>query len=71
MTAQITFTAAPSVPPQRAQALGEVKRTEETDGTCLAEEELGDFRLMENGGSIENEQPTQNQGQEDGGPLEK
>lgn len=67
LTAQITFTAAPlpvlsSVPPPKAQALGEVNGTKETNGTSLAEEELAKAQPMGHDGCKEKEHsaPKQN-----------
>ncbi|KAF6226224.1 hypothetical protein HO133_009090 [Letharia lupina] len=76
LTAQITFTAAPlpvlpSVAPPKAQALGVVNGTKESNETCPAEEELGKAQPISNGASTEIEQPTPKQSQGNGGPPEK
>ena len=72
MTAQITFTAThppvlASVGPPKVQASGLVNGTKGTKRTCPTEEELGRTQPIGNDASMEKEQPTQEQGQTDGG----
>ncbi len=66
LTAQITFTAAhppvsSSVAPPKAQVLGMVNGTKETNETFQAEKELGEAQPIGNGAITEKEQPARKQ----------
>lgn len=76
LTAQVIFTAAPvpvlpSVAPPKAQLLGPVKGTNETNVDCAAEEELKKAQSIENRATSEKERPMNQQDQGIGGSPDK